>query len=80
MNSKGIPLEVTGVSGDLLIVPFINKQFTREATAVRLADLSVKAELHPSWFHGISFCFVLSPGSSTYCFGTEGKTRLSWGW
>lgn len=79
MNSKRIPAEVTGVSGDLLIVPFINKQFTREATAVRLIDLRVRAESHPSWCHGIS-CFVLSPGSSSYCFGTEGKIRLSWGW
>lgn len=39
--------EVMGVFGELLIVPFMNKQLTREATVVRLVNISVKAKSHP---------------------------------
>lgn len=36
-----------GVFGELLIVPFMNKQFTREATVVRLVNKRVEAESYP---------------------------------
>lgn len=64
MNFRNrIPIEACflaaamGAFGDLLIVPFMNKQLSGEATVVRLVNIRVKAESHPASLIRCSFAF-----------------------
>lgn len=62
-----------GVLGDLLIVPFMNKQLSREGTVVRLVlNTSMRTASHPGHSDGIFLCSWSSPGSSRDCLVLKG--------